>query len=228
MWLQTAAYATRRGISALANTDRGKSRFAWVKIFRIWWQLSFMLLLVLQSILEKSKVKSSVKSVNHYGVFSVSHVSHGCKRRLFLFRPATNQQSTYTHTVTHFGLCWFVEDGVCVGCTPRLHMLYIIKYARKHDTINQTLGGNIREFPTDFTRVKRGKTLLGVWCDCIIRAQQHQTCLTSSLLMVTVASATLRATGVQSSLLEEPIRLSIAPFSISMPDVEGDKTKYLN
>lgn len=142
--------------------------------------------------------------------------------------PTSNQSAVHTHTVTHFDLCWFVEDGVCVGCTPRLHMLYIIKYARKHDTINRTLGGNIREFPTDFTRVKRGKTLLGVWCDCIIRAQQHQTCLTSSLLMVTVASATLRATGVQSSLLEEPIRLSIAPFSISMPDVEGDKTKHLN
>lgn len=76
--------------------------------------------------------------------------------------PTSNQSAVHTHTVTHFDLCWFVEDGVCVGCTPRLHMLYIIKYARKHDTINQTLGGNIREFPTDFTRVKRGKTLLGV------------------------------------------------------------------
>lgn len=215
----------RHGISALANTDRGKSRFAWVKIFRLWWQLSFMLLLVLQSILEKSKVKSSVKSVHHYGVFF-------CFSRKSWMQDAfscSDQQpisSPHTHTVTHFDLCWFAEDGVC--CTPHLHMLYIIKYARKHDTINQTLGGNIREFPTDFARVKRGKTLLGVWCDCIIRAQQHQTCLTLSLLMVTVASATLRATGVQSSLLEEPIRLSIAPFSISMPDVEGDKTKHLN
>lgn len=45
-------------------------------------------------------------------------------------------------------------------------------------------------------------------------------CLTFSLLMVTVASATLRATGVQSSLLEELIKLSIAPFSMSMPEAE--------
>lgn len=50
-------------------------------------------------------------------------------------------------------------------------------------------------------------------------------CLTFSLLMVTVASATLRATGVQSSLLEEPIRLSIAPFSMSMPGAEDVKNK---
>lgn len=44
--------------------------------------------------------------------------------------------------------------------------------------------------------------------------------LTLSLLMVTVASATFRATGVQSSLLEEPIRLSMAPFSMSIPKQE--------
>lgn len=49
--------------------------------------------------------------------------------------------------------------------------------------------------------------------------------LTSSLLMVTVASATLRATGVQSSLVEEPIRLSMAPFNISMPGTEDMKNK---
>lgn len=54
-------------------------------------------------------------------------------------------------------------------------------------------------------------------------------CLTLSLLMVTVASATLRATGVQSSLLEEPIKLSIAPFSMSMPEERMLKTnKYKN
>lgn len=48
---------------------------------------------------------------------------------------------------------------------------------------------------------------------------------TWSLLMVTVASATLRATGVQSSLVEEPIRLSIAPFNISIPGTEDMKNK---
>lgn len=51
-------------------------------------------------------------------------------------------------------------------------------------------------------------------------------CLTLSLLMVTVASATFRATGVQSSLLEDPIKLSIAPFSMSMPGVEHVKNKH--
>lgn len=45
-------------------------------------------------------------------------------------------------------------------------------------------------------------------------------CPTLSLLMVTVASATLRATGVQSSLLEELIKLSMAPFSTSMPEAD--------
>lgn len=50
--------------------------------------------------------------------------------------------------------------------------------------------------------------------------------LTLSLLMVTVASATLRATGVQSSLLEELIKLSMAPFSMSMP--EGRDVKERN
>lgn len=42
---------------------------------------------------------------------------------------------------------------------------------------------------------------------------------------MTVASATLRATGVQSSLLEELIRLSIAPFRMSIPEVEAKKKK---
>lgn len=49
--------------------------------------------------------------------------------------------------------------------------------------------------------------------------------LTLSLLMVTVASATLRATGVQSSLLEELIKLSMAPFSMSMPEAQDVKER---
>lgn len=43
------------------------------------------------------------------------------------------------------------------------------------------------------------------------------------LLIVTVASATLRATGVHSSLLDELIRLSIAPFRMSIPEGEEEK-----
>ncbi len=56
-------------------------------------------------------------------------------------------------------------------------------------------------------------------------------CLTLSLLMVTVASATLRATGVQSSLLEEPtIKSSTdwtkfsALFLLKMLFLHGDGT----
>lgn len=52
--------------------------------------------------------------------------------------------------------------------------------------------------------------------------------LTFSLLMVTVASATLRATGVQSSLLEEPTKLSMAPFSMSIPAAQDVRTKQVN
>lgn len=53
-------------------------------------------------------------------------------------------------------------------------------------------------------------------------------CRTVSLLMVTVASATLRATGVQSSLLEELIKLSIAPFRMSMPEAEAQKKQNIS
>jgi len=45
-------------------------------------------------------------------------------------------------------------------------------------------------------------------------------CLTLSLMTVTVASATFMVTGIQSSLLEEAIRLSIALFRVSIPKTE--------
>lgn len=141
--------------------------------------------------------------------------------------PTSNQSAVHIHTHRHS----FWSVLVCGGwCMCRLHTPFA--YALHNQICTQTryYKSNIRgEYSRVSNRLHASKTRQNfAWCDCIIRAQQHQTCLTSSLLMVTVASATLRATGVQSSLLEEPIRLSIAPFSISMPDVEGDKTKHLN
>lgn len=43
--------------------------------------------------------------------------------------------------------------------------------------------------------------------------------LTPSLMTVTVASATFMVTGTQSSLLEESVRFSIAPFRVSIPAI---------
>ena len=56
-------------------------------------------------------------------------------------------------------------------------------------------------------------------------------CLTLSLMTVTVASATFMVTGIQSSLLEEAIRLSMALFRVSIPKGEENtkkKNKYVS
>lgn len=50
-------------------------------------------------------------------------------------------------------------------------------------------------------------------------------CLTLSLMTVTVASATFMVTGIQSSWLEEAIRLSIALFRVSIPETEENACK---
>lgn len=82
-----------------------------------------MLLLVLQSILEKSKVKSSVESVHHYGFFSpVSHISH---EKTPFSVPTSNQSAVHIHTPSLILICvglWrmvyvLVAHPVCICST---------------------------------------------------------------------------------------------------------------